>query len=141
MHRMKRSLAVLVASLVLLGSAEVSAKPFAKRMFDENCARCHGVDGRGDGPEANKLQERPADLTLLQAQNGGQYPFERIYQTIDGRNEIAAHGARTMPVWGDYFTAQGIPAASYPGMTVEEAVFLRTVGLVYYIQGLQQASK
>jgi putative copper resistance protein D len=31
--------------------------------YAQNCAVCHGADGRGDGPLANKLSIRPADLT------------------------------------------------------------------------------
>jgi putative copper export protein/mono/diheme cytochrome c family protein len=30
--------------------------------YDVNCAQCHGLDGRGDGPSAAALPIRPADL-------------------------------------------------------------------------------
>lgn len=86
---------------------------------------------------ADQLRKPPSNLTLLRSRNNGVYPFERVYETIDGRNTVAAHGPRQMPIWGDFFRAEGIPAANYPGMTLEEAVFLRTVGLVYYIRNLQ----
>ena len=33
------------------------------RLYAENCALCHGADGRGDGPAAAGLAVRPADLT------------------------------------------------------------------------------
>ena len=33
------------------------------RLFAANCAVCHGVEGRGDGPSAQSLTPRPADLT------------------------------------------------------------------------------
>ncbi|HVJ55638.1 MAG TPA: CopD family protein [Aliidongia sp.] len=32
-------------------------------LFPEHCATCHGAEGRGDGPNANDLPVRPADLT------------------------------------------------------------------------------
>jgi putative copper export protein/mono/diheme cytochrome c family protein len=32
-------------------------------LFAENCALCHGVTGRGDGPATASLPARPADLT------------------------------------------------------------------------------
>lgn len=32
------------------------------RLFGALCAQCHGRDGRGDGPVAGQLGERPADL-------------------------------------------------------------------------------
>jgi copper transport protein len=34
-----------------------------KAVFIQNCARCHGVDGKGDGPDGLPLNPRPADLT------------------------------------------------------------------------------
>ena len=33
------------------------------RLYAENCALCHGADGRGDGPAADGLTVHPADLT------------------------------------------------------------------------------
>jgi mono/diheme cytochrome c family protein len=33
------------------------------RLYAENCALCHGVDGKGGGPAAAALTVRPADLT------------------------------------------------------------------------------
>jgi putative copper resistance protein D len=33
------------------------------RLYQENCAECHGVHGYGDGPTAVSLARRPADLT------------------------------------------------------------------------------
>lgn len=32
-------------------------------LFPQNCARCHGAEGRGDGPDAAALPIPPADLT------------------------------------------------------------------------------
>lgn len=32
-------------------------------LYAANCAACHGVDGRGDGPLASRLRVRPPDLT------------------------------------------------------------------------------
>jgi putative copper resistance protein D len=34
-----------------------------RELFITNCAVCHGADGRGDGPAAARLVQRPADLT------------------------------------------------------------------------------
>jgi mono/diheme cytochrome c family protein len=32
-------------------------------LFPQNCASCHGAEGRGDGPAAKALKDPPADLT------------------------------------------------------------------------------
>lgn len=67
------------------------------------CANCHGLDGRGKGEITDSLGKKPNDLTRLAAENDGVYPAERMEQVIDGRVEVAAHGSREMPVWGDLF--------------------------------------
>ncbi len=36
----------------------------AKRIYEDRCADCHGLQGRGDGPSATDLDPRPADLSL-----------------------------------------------------------------------------
>lgn len=54
---------------------------------------CHGATGKGNGPYVSMLRiESMPDLTTLQAHNSGVYPFERVYETIDGRRAIKAHG-------------------------------------------------
>ncbi len=64
------------------------------------CASCHGRNGKGDGPVAGALTKSPADLTKLSQANGGVFPSARVYESIDGTHDVAAHGTREMPVWG-----------------------------------------
>jgi mono/diheme cytochrome c family protein len=35
-----------------------------RELFQQNCVSCHGVDGRGDGPEAASLNPAPTDFRL-----------------------------------------------------------------------------
>jgi mono/diheme cytochrome c family protein len=35
----------------------------AKANYEENCLMCHGETGKGDGPMASMLKERPADIS------------------------------------------------------------------------------
>ncbi len=72
--------------------------------FQAWCSRCHGLDGKGDGPIAKELETRPPDLTQLSANNGGTFPAERVQSSIDGRTMDAGHGSRQMPVWGNWFS-------------------------------------
>ena len=39
--------------------------------YQSKCASCHGNDAKGDGPIADQLKIRPADLTQLAKKNGG----------------------------------------------------------------------
>jgi mono/diheme cytochrome c family protein len=71
--------------------------------YQTHCATCHGVTGNGNGPMVDTLLSKPADLTQLSKKNGGKFPFWRVYQVIDGREAINAHGERSMPIWGSWF--------------------------------------
>lgn len=85
----------------LLGGCVWHARPdIGKKEFESKCATCHGLDGKGNGPQAAILPTQPADLTILAKTNKGVFPTQRIYDVIDGRVAVAAHGPRTMPVWG-----------------------------------------
>jgi len=93
-------------SCLLAGCAGVTSTDVGKEEFDSKCVICHGVSGKGDGPQALTLTKKPADLTVLAKNNGGVFPASRVHEIIDGRLEVAAHGPRAMPVWGDEFLVQ-----------------------------------
>ncbi len=116
----------VVAEEELIGSDE----------FRISCAACHGAGGRGNGNMAQFLNVKPADLTVLKKNSGGEYPFMRIFQTIDGRAVIAGHGERAMPVWGDRYKRESI--RGYGSIGNEAAVRARVLELVYYVQSIQQ---
>jgi mono/diheme cytochrome c family protein len=75
-----------------------------KAMFDTYCIACHGREAKGDGPAGKALKKAPADLTRISARNGGTFPTERIRRFISGREVVAGHGTRDMPIWGGLFT-------------------------------------
>jgi len=72
-------------------------------MYNSYCATCHGLAGVGDGPAAKALTKAPADLTRISARNGGQFPETKVKRYIEGLDEVAAHGSRDMPMWGELF--------------------------------------
>lgn len=98
--------------------------------FRTYCASCHGSDGRGDGPMADQLKRIPPDLTQFATRNGGVFPSERLTRIIDGR-DVAAHGDREMPVWGDAFR-------SAPGGLSPEQVRDRIDAIVRYLRSTQE---
>ena len=101
-----------------------------------SCLNCHGVGGKGNGPMAEYLIKKPSDLTVLSKNNKGEYPFLRVYQTIDGRVQVPGHGDRDMPIWGMRYLEED--AQRYGGFGGEDVVRARILQLVYYIQLLQQ---
>lgn len=74
-----------------------------KATYATYCASCHGIDLRGKGEVAATLSSKPSDLTRLAEKNDGVFPAEKLMLTVDGRDEVAAHGSREMPVWGELF--------------------------------------
>jgi len=77
-------------------------------LYRNYCAACHGASARGDGPLAERLRKRPADLTLFARQNNGVFPADTLRRIIDGRKPLPGHGGGDMPIWGDAFkSAQG----------------------------------
>jgi len=83
-------------------SPQLAASPDGAQAFRTYCASCHGLRAKGDGAVAPSLKVPPPDLTLLAKRNNGVFPAERVRQIIEGKG-VAAHGERTMPVWGDVF--------------------------------------
>lgn len=77
-----------------------------KKEYERTCSLCHGLDGKGNGPYAFALMEKPSDLTLIQKKNYAEFPFGKLYRIIDGREEVKAHGSRVMPVWGDRYNTE-----------------------------------
>jgi hypothetical protein len=70
------------------------------QLYEQLCASCHGVEGKGDGPVAPLIKIGVPDLTRLAYRDGGEFPTEDVRRVIDGRFERPAHGPRDMPVWG-----------------------------------------
>lgn len=108
--------------------------------YQSSCLACHGEQGRGNGPMAELLTIKPADLTQISKANGGKFPFLKVFQTIDGRATVRGHGFGPMPLWGERYTvesgAKGVEP--YKSYTSEAYVRARLLELTYYIQSLQE---
>ena len=79
---------VLGAAWLAPAAAEESAKTRPERghdLYRVYCINCHGVEARGDGPIAELLRVKPADLTAIARENDGAFPAYAVYRQIDGR--------------------------------------------------------
>lgn len=110
---------------------------FGEREYRSSCAVCHGVSGKGDGPYKPFQTKSPSDLTTLAKANKGVFPFQRVYEIIDGRQAIAAHGPREMPVWGARYMAEA--GGYYMDVPYDPEAFVRTrvLALTEYVNRLQ----
>jgi len=103
---------VLIASLVVSASPQIKNPPQpavrpveGAAIFRNNCAACHGLDGRGKGPLSRILKQEVPDLTRLSRRNDGAFPAVHVRNTIEfGADDlIPAHGSKDMPIWGPIF--------------------------------------
>jgi mono/diheme cytochrome c family protein len=95
--------ALYVMPLALLGAC-VAAQPdtsveAGRAAYQDNCAACHGADGRGGGALGAQLDAEPPDLTTLSARNGGSFPRDAVMSVIDGYARSHAFSA-AMPEFG-----------------------------------------
>ena len=128
-------LALALAPLAAPASAQQTAEAVltgttGDQLFKTYCASCHGKLAKGDGPLADSLRFRPADLTLIAKRNGGKFDADKVYRVIDGREPVKGHGGTDMPVWGDAFKR------SVEGYS-EKAVKERIQALVDYLKSIQ----
>jgi mono/diheme cytochrome c family protein len=117
----------LVTYIESIQLPSTGANDAGSQLFRTYCASCHGATGRGNGPLADQLRRRPPDLTQFTRRNAGTFPSERVYRIIDGR-DVASHGDREMPVWGDIFKM----GASRPDAKAQIDAIVR------YLAGIQE---
>src|SRR6266446_4342082 len=87
-----------VAAPVLSKKGDTSK---GKVLFRHYCAVCHGIAGKGDGPNAQHLDPRPADLSDAEYMAGA---TEQTIFTVIERGGPALDLPATMPMWGKTFS-------------------------------------
>ena len=71
------------------------------KLYEENCASCHGDTGMGDGPAAPSLSPAPAPVAHTSQMLGDAYLYWRT-------NEGGADFGSPMPAWKDVLTENEI---------------------------------
>ncbi|MBA3909832.1 MAG: cytochrome C [Rhodobacter sp.] len=107
-----------------------------ERLYQGNCAVCHGIEATGQGPMVTALIVQPADLTTLVQRYGGVFPLERVAARIDGRDPLVSHGS-SMPVYGSFFEGRDVVLktdAGQPLMTSQPIA-----DLVAWLKTIQKA--
>ncbi len=136
--RMHPAIKVLALTGLALASATVLAQrggDLGKREYTNNCAVCHGTDGKGGGVYGDFLKRTPTDLTVMAKNNGGVFPISRAFEVIEGAGP--GHGTREMPIWGQQYK---VAAAEYYFDTpYNQETFVRTriLALIEYLSRLQ----
>lgn len=130
---MRPTLAATLTAAWLLATqaqAQTAGGDLGARLYFNHCAACHGQDGEGGGPVATTINLAMPNLRSLAMRNGGAFPAPAVTAYIDGRNMVAAHGERQMPIWGEVFRGaeQG---------TAERTARRRIAALVDFIETMQ----
>lgn len=140
---MKRIIRLVATCALLLGNCGLAAEELVisdhaivntgHHIYMRSCAVCHGQQADGNGPFANLLVTPPPPLTGLSRAHGGQFPFERVLETISGNELMLAHGTRDMPIWGQSFAAE----AATTGLDAATMARGRILELMAYLEHLQ----
>src|SRR5262249_53992712 len=69
-----------------------------KLIFEDRCASCHGLQGRGDGPQAPFLSPRPG--SLISAGTSAKSDSDLLATISNGKPRTA------MPAWKDLLTEE-----------------------------------
>lgn len=122
------------AALLACTPEEMPGPSDGRALFMENCAVCHGADGKGDGPMARAMQTAPKDLTLIAMRNGGSFPRARVLSVIDGyaRSEIEGPD---MPEFGALLEGDLVPLDTGDGILTPTP--RKLVALLEYLESIQ----
>ena len=130
--------ALAIGLLVPSTPSRAQGSDIGKQEYMDSCASCHGADGKGNGPIAGFLKQKVPDLTVLAKSSGGVFPFARAYDVIDGREAVAAHGPRDMPVWGNEFKQEGEKRGYSTSQELDSYARGKIIALIGYIFTLQE---
>lgn len=75
------------------------------KLYKQNCAVCHGNDGKGGGPppRSSPFTGQASDLTTLAQRHGGKFPEAYVADVLRSGVKMRDHGPSEMPVWGTIF--------------------------------------
>ncbi len=139
---------VAIAAIIVVSGGQTVAEELdpGKAEYQSSCGPCHGSDGKGNGPVSIELKVPPPDLTVLAKKNNGVLPFNSVYEIIDGRKTVIAHGTRDMPIWGDWYAPEPnralIPRPSENAYSMvydpELIVRMRILAVIDYLNRIQE---
>jgi mono/diheme cytochrome c family protein len=134
MRKITSFAAMLIAGLATaaVGEEERTRKAMlAIGSEEESCAACHGADASGRGELADKLVKPPKDLTRLAEQNGGTFPFWRVFDIIAGDTTVEGHDTSQMPLFSQRMRGQEAAGVFPPAP-------LRVLALTHYLESIQE---
>jgi len=105
MRWIPRLISVIVCLAVAIGSCASMAAAdetiTTEQMFQDTCARCHGSQGFGDGPDGTTLSTHPRNFhdCDIMAKDAD----DKVFEEIKG-GSAAIGRSNDMPSWGEALT-------------------------------------
>ncbi len=132
--------ALLAAGLASGAAAQQAQTDLGRIEYMANCAQCHGVEGNGDGVIAGYLTTPPPDLTVIQRDNDGVFPFADLFAIIQGGATTGPHGNREMPAWGDRYGTEALQVLGWRLDPETQSAYAesRILALIAYLSRIQQ---
>lgn len=132
----------IAISAIVVMTAPAFAESAGEKEYIIACSGCHGESAMGDGPLAGLLNITTPSLVEISQANDGNFPFQAVLTTIDGRDGVRAHGS-TMPIWGERFQPsatiqRGESDQTAWSETADMVARGRILSLVYYLQSIQK---
>ena len=103
-------------------------------VYEQNCAICHGADGRGDGLIAGQMDSAPPDLTRITFRERDVFPRTRILSVIDGYTRKGPE--EDMPEFGLLLQGETVPVVLEDGTL--SPVPRPLAALLTYLESIQQ---
>jgi hypothetical protein len=107
-------MSVVMMVSVAISTGDAQETHYGPTLYRQYRASCHGEDGKGHGPVEPYLAVKPSDLIRIAARRGGDFPRDQLGRMIAGDEVVAAHGTRTMPIWGEQLQVDVIGAVNKP---------------------------
>jgi mono/diheme cytochrome c family protein len=106
-------------------------------MYDQLCAVCHGMEGKGDGPAARALSQPVPDLTQIGTGATSKYSHAQLKRVIAGKSRAVHQDLVGMPLWETEFqyvhrSWNGQPRTTYARVKINS--------LAEYVEGLTLAA-
>ena len=91
---------LLVAVKLVAAGAHAAERPgesaalsSGRASYQQFCAACHGLDGKGRGPVASLLLEAPADVTQIRRRRNGEFPQADLESLLLARTRASLPAA------------------------------------------------
>jgi cytochrome c553 len=83
---MKKIITLIAAAMTLSATAVYASDAKAKEVYDKECAKCHGADGKGDTKMGKKMGAKDYSNPKVQAEMKDDQAFKAIKEGLKDKD-------------------------------------------------------